>query len=206
MVNPHDLIWIDDPQALFATDPLPAWVMRQWQPEQPLVVRRAENRAGGVPVGVRGMKRSQRSAAWVVPAAIQRIVTPESLVTNSSALLHSPFISLAPIQALLQLVQQRWPLIWGVTGSCGFALATALPVIHAASDLDLLIRCPTPALSNRLAALQHRLCSSLCRIDVQVTTPQGGFSLEEWLRGGQVLLKTAQGPRLTHDPWAEELQ
>ncbi len=33
---------------------------------------------------------------------------------------------------------------WGVTGSTGYALATEIPVLHAASDLDLLIRAPQP--------------------------------------------------------------
>ncbi|MBU5894992.1 hypothetical protein JVW19_23735, partial [Vibrio cholerae O1] len=37
-----------------------------------------------------------------------------------------------------------WRWTWGVTGSCGYALATGLPVMHADSDLDLTVRCPQP--------------------------------------------------------------
>lgn len=61
------------------------------------------------------------------------------------ALLHSSFVSQPPVQALIMLAQRPWPWGWGVTGSCGYALATEIPVMHADSDLDLLVRCPQPA-------------------------------------------------------------
>ncbi|WP_255286708.1 MULTISPECIES: phosphoribosyl-dephospho-CoA transferase MdcG domain-containing protein [unclassified Bacillus (in: firmicutes)] len=40
------------------------------------------------------------------------------------------------------------------------------------------------------------------RVDVQVETPAGAFSLVEYARGsGQVLIKTMFGPKLSSNPW-----
>ena len=102
------------------------------------------------------------------------------------------------------LAQQRWPWTWGVTGSTGYALATGIPVIHAASDLDLLIRAPEPLTRDALQRWQQQLTGALCRADTQVETPEGAFALAEWLRDGKTLLKTRHGPRLVVDPWRRE--
>jgi hypothetical protein len=72
-----------------------------------------------------------------------RVVTPEDLSVTAD-LLRSPFVTQPPVQVALQLSQQAWPWTWGITGSTGYALATGIPVIHADSDLDLLIRAPQP--------------------------------------------------------------
>lgn len=202
MIRPHDLIWINDRAALSADQALPEWVSQQWRTSLPLVVRRDLQESGRIPVGIRGMKRSQRAAAWVSFEAIRRIVTPESLVSEPIALLHSTFVSQQPVQALIMLAQRPWPWSWGVTGSCGYALATEIPVMHADSDLDLVVRCPQPASGDDLQRLAMWLQTLPCRADVQVETSLGGFALSEWLRDGRAMLKTAAGPRLTMDPWA----
>ncbi|MFC0226434.1 malonate decarboxylase holo-ACP synthase [Serratia aquatilis] len=201
MVRPHDLIWISDRSDLTANQALPEWVSLQWCTALPLVVRRDVQGNGRIPVGIRGMKRSQRAAAWVDARAIRSVVAPESLVAEPLALLHSSFVSQPPVQALIMLSQRPWPWIWGVTGSCGYALATEIPVMHADSDLDLLVRCPEPANRNDLQRLAQWLQELPCRADVQIETPQGAIALGEWLRDGRAMLKTAEGPRLTVDPW-----
>lgn len=202
MIRPHDLIWINDRAALSADVALPEWVSQQWRTALPLVVRRDVQDSGRIPVGIRGMKRSQRAAAWVSEEAIWRIVTPESLVSEPIALLHSTFVSQQPVQALIMLAQRSWRWIWGVTGSCGYALATEIPVMHADSDLDLVVRCPQPANHEQLQQLAQWLQALPCRADAQIETPLGGFALSEWLRDGRAMLKTAAGPLLTTDPWA----
>lgn len=201
MIRPHDLIWISDPAALGADQALPEWVAQQWRSTLPLVVRRDIQQNGRIPVGIRGMKRSQRAAAWVSQEAIRRIVTPESLIADPLALLHSTFVSQPPLQALIMLVQRPWPWAWGVTGSCGYALATEIPVMHAESDLDLLVRCPEPASLDDLQRLAQWLQALPCRADAQIETPLGGIALSEWLRDGRAMLKTAGGPLLTTAPW-----
>lgn len=200
-LRPHDLLWLTARDALEeVTEP---WVAEIWHAGLPVVVRRDVDSNGRVPVGVRGMRREQRAAAWVKREQITRVVAPEQLI-EPQALLRSPFISQPPVQLALQLAQQSFSWRWGVTGSTAYTLATGIPVIHATSDLDLLIRAPQPLSAEELARWQQQLSGGLCRADTQVETPNGGFALAEWLRDGRVMLKTNHGPRLVSDPWHRE--
>ena len=199
-LRPHDLIWLTNREALDGVDE--PWVATVWHPGLPVVVRRDVD-GERIPVGVRGLRRDQRAAGWTDATQVVRVVSPEQLV-ESNDLLRSPFISQPPVQVALQLAQQAWPWIWGITGSSGYALATGIPVIHASSDLDLLIRAPQPLSRELLLRWQRPLTDALCRVDTQVDTPLGGFALNEWLRDGRVLLKTSRGPRLVSDPWHRE--
>lgn len=200
-LRPHDLIWLTARDALDGITE--SWVDDVWHTGLPVVVRRDVDAQGRIPVGVRGMRRDQRAAGWVRPESVTRVVAPEDLV-EPQTLLRSPFISQPPVQVALQLAQLAWPWTWGITGSVGFALATGIPVIHAQSDLDLLIRAPQPLASAQLERWQQSLTTVLCRADTQLETPYGGFALAEWLRDGKVLLKTSRGPRLVRDPWHRE--
>lgn len=200
-LRPHDLIWLTASDALEGISE--SWVASAWHTGLPVVVRRDVDTNGRIPVGVRGLKRDQRAAGWVNPQNIARVVTPEQLAIESE-LLRSPFITQPPVQVAVQLSRQPWPWIWGITGSTGYALATGIPVIHADSDLDLLIRAPQPLSADALTVWQSQLSHALCRADTQVDTPEGGFALNEWLRDGKTLLKTVTGPRLVSDPWRKE--
>jgi len=202
-LRPHDLVWLTARDALM--DISEPWVDAAWHTGLPVVVRRDVDGNGRIPVGVRGLKRDQRAAGWVNPDQIVRVVSPERLSAEDD-LLRSPFITQPPVQVAVQLSRRRWPWTWGITGSTGYALATGIPAIHAASDLDLLIRAPEPLSRDELAAWQSHLEGALCRADTQVETPQGGFALNEWLRDGKTLLKTNRGPRMTANPWAWEEQ
>lgn len=196
---PHDLIWVRHAASLQGD--LPAWVSSQWRSGLPLVVRRDMDENGRVPVGIRGLKRELRAAAWVDPQQIHRVLKPEALA-STERLLASPFVSQPPVQAAIQLAQQRWPWTWGITGSVGYALATEVPVLRDGSDLDLLIRCDLPPDADALRRWQAFTSQLTCRTDTQIETPAGAFALAEWLSGGQVLLKTNAGPRLTDRPWS----
>ena len=195
--RPHDLLWLRHDAALLGITE--SWVAGLWNPRQPVVVRRDVMTRGLIPVGVRGQARHQRAAGWVSPAEVVRVVSPEMLVVPTQLTPHPT------VQALVALRQHPWPWEWGVTGSTGFALATGLPVLHQDSDLDVLIRAPQPLPSADVARWQRILATLPCRTDSQIETSQGGFALNEWLRSGRVLLKTATGPRLTDNPWAEEM-
>lgn len=199
--QPHDLLWLDHVAALESIEA--SWVSGQWQPSLPVVVRRDYDAGGRIPVGVRGMRRDQRAAGWVCPQHIVRTLTPEMLA-DPSRLLQSPFITQPPLQSAVSLTRHHWPWHWGITGSTGYALATEIPVLHAASDLDLLIRAPSPLDRETLLDWQSFLSTLPCRGDTQVETPEGAFSLNEWLRDDRVLLKTAHGVSLTRNPWCRE--
>lgn len=200
-LRPHDLIWLTARDALEGITE--SWVDSVWHTGLPVVVRRDVDDEGRIPVGVRGLKRDQRAAGWVNAACVTRVVSPEDLSAQGD-LLRSPFITQPPVQVALQLAQQAWPWTWGITGSTGYALATGIPVIHADSDLDLLIRAPQPLPAAAFERWQSQLSSALCRADTQVETLLGGFALNEWLRDGKALLKTRRGPRLIVDPWHRE--
>lgn len=198
-IAPHDLIWIQTTDALEGD--LPEWVASQWRSDLPLVVRRDQDQHGRIPVGVRGLRRDRRAAGWVAPERIICRLSPEAL-SVTERLLASPFVSQQPVQAAIQLAQQRWEWPWGITGSVGYALATEVPVLHDSSDLDLLIRSPEPLAEQALRRWQTFVSQLPCRADTQVETPWGAFALNEWLRDGQVLLKTNAGPRMTPQPWS----
>ncbi|MGL4725067.1 MAG: malonate decarboxylase holo-ACP synthase [Scandinavium sp.] len=199
--RPHDLLWLQSRDALLNIQE--AWVASQWHTGLPVVVRRDVNDESDIPVGVRGMKREQRAAGWVKAATVSRVMTPEMLAERER-LLHSPFVSQQPVQAAILLTTFAWPWHWGITGSTGYAIATEIPVLHADSDLDLLIRAPQPLTRDELFQWQAQVEKLPCRADTQVETPFGAFALNEWLREGRVLLKTATGPRLTETPWHRE--
>lgn len=199
--RPHDLVWLRSASALMGIKE--SWVDRQWHAGLPVVVRRDVNESGDIPVGVRGTQRGQRAAGWIKAEDICRIVTPEALVDHER-LQHSLFVSQRPVQAAIALTACPWPWHWGITGSTGYQLATGIPVLHDDSDLDLMIRAPQPVNNLKLQQWQSVVNTLPCRTDTQVETPSGAFALNEWLRDGRVLLKTATGPRLTPSPWNNE--
>ena len=64
---------------------------------------------------------------------------------------------------------------------------------------------PHPLSRDEARALFTLLQAAPARIDMQVDTGHGGFALAEWAgQADRVLLKTASGPLLVADPWAED--
>ncbi|NVI85060.1 malonate decarboxylase holo-ACP synthase [Janthinobacterium sp. BJB401] len=193
----HDLLWLD---GLPDDACLPVWADAAWLQAAPVVVRRASCLPGRIPVGLRGMLRSERHGFEIDAAAVARRVTPEMLA-------HAPVadFSCAALYAL-RLVA---PLLdatgwaWGPTGGAGFALASGLPVLRADSDLDLVLRIGAPpdlAQADALRAIAATVTA--CRLDLQIDTGRGGFAYAEWAAGrAKVLLKTDHGPVLTATPW-----
>ncbi|PXX50975.1 malonate decarboxylase holo-ACP synthase [Aquitalea magnusonii] len=201
---PHDLLWLDRAAALMADSTLPDWLPRHWHPGLPVVVRRAAARPGLIAVGVRGPLRTQRSALWASSQQLCRVLSPEQVAAQQGWRQHPRLAELPALQALQQAhaALQDCGLVWGITGSAGFELATGQATLSSNSDLDLLLRCPQPPARSRMQTLAATLAGLPCRVDVQLQTPTGGVALEEWLRGGRVLVKTASGPLLLDEPLA----
>ena len=191
MVNAHDLLWGMTPAHLPAD--APAWAVGALGA---VVVRRAVVAPGFVAVGVRGQLREQRFAAVMPMTAVQRRVAPEALRDVIGAR------DLPALQALDQVRPVLAPLNWGVSGSAGFELATGIEALHAQSDLDLILRTPTPLDRQDARDLLATLDTAVCAVDVQLQTPFGAIALREWAGPSRrVLLKTATGAHLVVDPW-----
>jgi phosphoribosyl-dephospho-CoA transferase len=197
---PHDLLW-GLPASALPVD-APAWAFEVVGLGHPVVVRRARVAAGLVAVGVRGRSRDQRYATHMKLDEVQRRVRPEALNTMT------PDADWPALRALQQIrpLMEALGLPWGVAGSAGFELASGVPVLHAGSDLDLILRTPHFIDRQHAARLVEQLAGAVCRIDLQLQTPLGAVALREWAgTSRQVLLKTEDGARLVDNPWLAQV-
>ena len=202
--RPHDLLFVRLPDRFDTGGAWPGWLDAAWLMQAPLVVRREAAPGSLLPVGARGLTRSQRCKGYVQRDAVARCVTPEMLARLHLRAVRSGECQsdLPPLRALAAMAPRLKDLglAWGPTGGAGFYLASGLPVLRADSDLDLLVRAPEP-LPVRIIDRLLRLQEQPCRVDIQVDTGLGGFALNEYARGGRVMVKTAHGPVLAADPW-----
>jgi phosphoribosyl-dephospho-CoA transferase len=159
-----------------------------------------------MPVGVRGLTRSQRFAAFVAVAEIADRLSPEDLTVSdyvSEQRRKDAVPALAALDRVAGLLMRAgWR--WGPGGSVGFEIATGVPTATSSSDLDLILR-QEPRLEpgeagDLLAALAE--AAAPARIDVMLETPCGGVSLADLAaRPAELLVRTPDGPRLSVDPW-----
>lgn len=197
----HDLLWGMTPAQLPADVPL--WAVESLAAGQPVVVRRALSAEGYVAVGVRGVLREQRLAAFMAVDSMACRVSPEALCHVACER------DLPVMQALKQLRPMLddcgW--VWGVSGSVGFELASGFTAMHAASDLDLILRTPQLIIRNQARKLVALIDQAVCRVDMQLQTPFGAVALREWASGSaRVLLKNAHQACLVIDPWNPQEQ
>lgn len=207
----HSLLRVENLEAL-AWDAAPAaWITESLHRAPFVVVRRAMGRPPLIPVGVRGMSRSQRAAGWLPESAVGECITPQMLAATRawrepSDSVRSPAIR-TPAIAMLDAVDaifaaQGLTGLWGPTGSAGFELASGVLTTHDESDLDLVLDANV-AMARTGTDRLHRALSALpIRIDLQLETPQGAVLLAEFVNGsGVTLLRSAHGPRMVRDPW-----
>ncbi|GLH41134.1 malonate decarboxylase holo-ACP synthase [Pseudomonas moraviensis] len=197
----HDLLWGMTPAQLPAD--APQWAVAALAAGHPVVVRRALSADGFVAVGVRGVLREQRLAAFMPLDSIACRVSPEALCQVECER------DLPVMQALKQLRPMLddcgW--VWGVSGSVGFELASGFAAMHAASDLDLILRTPHIIGRNQARELVALFDQTACRVDMQLQTPFGAAALREWASGSaRVLLKNAHQAALVIDPWNPQEQ
>jgi phosphoribosyl-dephospho-CoA transferase len=204
--RPHDLLWLADAATLVVQESLPRWVTPAWVAVSPVVVRRAiPALASEVPIGLRGVMRSERCAAHVSADRVMRSLTPEAIArrASTSAAVRASALPCLRTLARVAAALNALPLAWGVTGSVGFTLASGFDVLRFDSDLDLVVRAPSTEDADALRSVAALLRDLEARVDVQVETSFGAFALQEWLRtGGPVLLRTNCGPVLVDDAWS----
>jgi phosphoribosyl-dephospho-CoA transferase len=199
----HDLLRL---RSLPSTEDIPVWLAHTFAKAPFAVVRRAEARSGFIAVGFRGPSRSDRYGTFAAIDSVLSAWSPEDLLHRR---IHSARERLGAFAALRELVDARGfdALAWGPTGSVGFELATGQPAVTNASDLDLLVRTPSPLARAHARSIRARLDTMErergLRIDVQLDTPAGGVALSEWAQDKpRVMARSACGPRLVDDPWA----
>ena len=201
-VQPHDLLRIDVTQArkVLIPDHVDCWnaIEHCLRRASWLVVRRTLYQRGLIPVGIRGVERSQRFAAWLDPQGILEILPPEALRTSKGTCDR-------PALMALQELEQRWSRLlhsWGPTGSVGFELASGVAAVTATSDLDVVLRAKDRLSERALRGLAEDCSELSCVTDVQIETPHGAVALEESLSArSKLLLRTRSGPVLVCDPW-----
>ncbi|EZH77063.1 phosphoribosyl-dephospho-CoA transferase [Ectopseudomonas composti] len=199
--RPHDLLWGLRPEHL--PQEAPAWARAALGGHVPVVVRRAPVESGWVAVGIRGVAREQRHAAWMRVSEIRRLVSPQAVARAGRWRSHAQ-----PQWSALRALNQLAPrldalgLAWGVTGSLGFELASGIAAAHPDSDLDLSLRASHQLPRDWARTLCRLLDEAPGRIDLQLETPYGAVALREWAsEAPRVLLKTQDGPLLVRDPW-----
>ncbi|MFC6645494.1 malonate decarboxylase holo-ACP synthase [Granulicella cerasi] len=200
-VRIHDLLQPAAASCVTAENAADQEAINHWLEWAPLVVvRRPGLMQGRIAVGVRGKQRSERYAAWLGLADIEAVHRPQDLRCED----HDPTM---PALIALQRLQQRWkelPYAWGPVGSVGFALASGRSTLHAASDLDLLLRLDVPPPNAVWAKLLNDTEDLPCNVDVQVQAPQGSVALAELAANSRkFLLRANEGVRLVRDPWAQ---
>ena len=204
-MRPHDILRLARGPELRYEGSVPAWVPESLARVPWVVVRRARTQAGLIPVGVRGHTRGERFAAWLAPDAVAERVTPEHLAA-ARCWRHVPrprrLGSLRVLDAVDELCTSLG-LAWGPTGSVGFELATGVPSAGVASDLDVVIRAPQPWSLEKAREMADYLNRLPARVDAQLDVPAGAVALDEYARGGRVLLRAPDGRGLTRDPWLE---
>jgi phosphoribosyl-dephospho-CoA transferase len=202
----HDLIRLREPIALAVNAPAPAWVEPVLRRVPWVVVRRGHMRDGMMPVGVRGLTRSQRFAVLVAVAEIVDWLSPEDL-TVSGYIIEQKRKDAVPALAAFDRVAgllMRRGYHWGPGGSVGFEIATGVATAIASSDLDLILRQDRRLEPNEAIALLAALTEAAApvRIDVLLETPCGGVALTDLAAiPGRVLVRTPNGARLSADPW-----
>ncbi|WP_125565473.1 malonate decarboxylase holo-ACP synthase [Companilactobacillus insicii] len=202
---PHDLIKIklDD---FFSDSDIPSWVIDSLK-RAPLVIVRRGILDGKIPVGVRGVRREQRFPGFISSNIItgENVISPRSLVNDTWKNLPDERLKLPAFKALPKIATLLEGYQWGIGGSAGFELASGQPTAKMTSDLDL-IWYENRHLSH---AESVKLLKSLNQFgvhaDFQVVHGQKGFSLEEFANNTSdtILIKTANGPKLSSDPWTE---
>lgn len=199
----HDLLRL---RALSSTEDAPGWLASAFAKAPFAVVRRAEAPSGFVAVGFRGPSRSDRYGTFVATNAVLSASSPEDLLRERTNPERERLRAFAALRRIIEL-GGFGSLAWGPTGSVGFELATAQPTVNDASDLDLLVRTPSPLARADARSLRARLDTIErdrgLRIDAQLETPAGGVALSEWAQDkAHVMVRSARGPSLVADPWA----
>jgi len=197
----HDLLLLRGESAVTSTAGAPCPNLnlnqRPW-----VVVRRGRIADGSIPVGVRGTQRHERCAGFTGLSEVLETRRPDQLrlmLAEDSRRTLLAFRSLSYLESHLAGLD----LTWGPGGSVGYELASAMPAVHADSDLDFILSAPQQLDLTEAQDLWRMISSAPGKVDALVETPFCGFSLEEFVTASsrKILLRTSDGRILGCNPW-----
>ena len=197
----HDLLLLRGESAVTSTAGAPCPNLnlnqRPW-----VVVRRGRIADGSIPVGVRGTQRHERCAGFTGLSEVLETRRTDQLrlmLAEDSRRTLLAFRSLSYLESHLAGLD----LTWGPGGSVGYELASAMPAVHADSDLDFILSAPQQLDLTEAQDLWRMISSAPGKVDALVETPFCGFSLEEFVTASsrKILLRTSDGRILGCNPW-----
>src|SRR5690625_557512 len=127
-IKAHDLIQIRSDNDLIYHTTEPDWVDGSIKRAPFVVVRRAHSEGNCIPIGIRGINRDERYAAFVNVNDIVDIYTPEKIV-QARDWIHCDkkiFTYLEQIETLMDGKN----IDWGPVGSVGFELVSKVPTVN----------------------------------------------------------------------------
>lgn len=198
----HDLLRVKGIKKIQVEDSMPKWAKDILQQSSYVIVRRGDQ-SKKIPVGIRGLKKSQRLAAWIDYDNFDDIFTPQDAVEKFQKS-NNPRFNLPAFKLLKQLLPIMKNYNWGVGGSLEYELATGIQMVHETSDVDVIMKRPVEMTRKEAKNLVDKLRQvSNTHADIQVVYNDIGFSLEEYALGKNkdILIKTNAGPKLVEDPW-----
>ncbi|WP_379144888.1 malonate decarboxylase holo-ACP synthase [Paenibacillus sp. sgz500992] len=198
-LNPHDLVRFRNIDSIIFDSPQPPWAIQSLMKAPFVVVRRAPILGCAVPVGIRGNRRNQRSAATIEIDNIIERVSPEELAFRKSwrTNKHLQEIGISYALEFVDSILTQEGISWGPTGSIGYELASGINTATKNSDMDIIIRVSECLPVNTSKQLMNRLLQTTVKVDVQLETLKGCVILAEYARGeSSIMLRTTDGPRL----------
>lgn len=95
-------------------------------------------------------------------------------------------------------ILENYPFTWGLAGSTGFELVSGIETTTSNSDIDIIMRKSSRLTVSIAKRLKKELETIPVRVDVQVESNEGAFSLSEFVMsvGKDLLLRTQDGPIL----------
>ncbi|ADC50451.1 phosphoribosyl-dephospho-CoA transferase [Alkalihalophilus pseudofirmus OF4] len=199
MVRVHDLVELKDVEGFLSKETFPDWVYSVLREAPFVVVRRAPQMDGIIPVGIRGNHRSQRCASAINMTEMKQCFSPESIKVKEVKT-SIDLINIGLIQ--IQNIMDDFPdLTWGPAGSVGFELVTSYPATHKNSDIDMVIR-TNRILEQSVAQKIVELLNVLSiNVDALLETNQGAFALAEYATNCEkLILRSSVGPKLVYHP------
>lgn len=207
-LKPHDLLRLHDIDNLISYTSIPQWAKESLKKAPFVVVRRSRIMKDMVPIGIRGSERNERFAAFISYDNIAERITPNQLILDWNRIKASIRKDVPALEVLPKIKQilEDFHVKWGPGGSVGFELVSGFSTVSLSSDLDVIMYLNSITVE-KANKIMKDISELSIRVDVQIETPNGAISLQEYANGlSPILIRTENGPYLVKraDIWKED--